>query len=190
MRPLALLLAICVLCATSAAWAHEQPRVKLVEVHSEGLFLMVDFEVEGAFTQKVDEGILSGLPTTFTFQVHMARERSGWTDERIATIEVRRTISYDTLRQEYTVDPSSQGQAAVTKDFQAAHDLMSTIRDIPLVIHSVLEPDQRYYVEVKAELRSVELPPFLDSLLFFVTFWDLETEWTRVYIDQSLWSDR
>jgi len=180
-----------VLALAGPALAADEPaRISNVIVRAEGLFLLVDFHLDNAFSEKIDEGVLSGLPTTFTFVIQLARERSTWADEQLASIEVKRTISYDSLKQEFSVSPGDGGDRTVTKDIQRAHELMSRVQDVPLAVRTTLLPNERYYVEVKADLRSVELPPFLDSLLFFVSFWDVQTEWTRVYLDPELWESK
>jgi len=159
-----------------------------LKVYADGLFLVVDFDVKDAFTKKIEEGIQAGIPTTFTYVIQLRKVVPQWSDEIVYAVEVKRTISYDTLKQEYSVSSGSQDQGSKTKDLQQAREMMARIHGVPLVVKHVLQPGGHYYIEVKAELRSVDLPPFLDSLLFFVGFWDIKTDWSRIDIDPSLWS--
>jgi hypothetical protein len=42
-----------------------------------------------------------------------------------------------------------------------------------------LKAGELYYVQVRAEIRSVKLVFPLNVLLFFVSFWDVDTPWSN-----------
>ena len=81
--------------------------------------LLIYFNVEGAFREKLKKAILSGAPATFSFYVNLYRVRNFWPDKSIADIKVTHTVKYDILKKEFTVKrPWKNSKPVVTKSFQ------------------------------------------------------------------------
>ena len=47
--------------------------------------VVVSFDLSNGFTPAVNDAIQSGLPTTFSYDVHL-RRRSAWFDETVASV--------------------------------------------------------------------------------------------------------
>ncbi len=45
---------------------------------------------------------------------------------------------------------------------------------------TLLEKDVRYEVSAKAEMEKVQLPFYLNYILFFTSLWNFETHWQSV----------
>ncbi|MFH2012155.1 MAG: DUF4390 domain-containing protein [Pseudomonadota bacterium] len=140
--------------------------------------LLVYFSVGGCFTPKMEEAIFNGVPTTFTFFIKLYRPRSFWFDKPLAAISVKHTIVYNNLRNEFTVTLNSiDKKELIFKDFFEAKKAMADVNGIPVIPMSCLKKNNKYYINMKAELDPIKLPFFLDYVLFFVSLWDFETDW-------------
>ena len=78
-----------------------------------------------------------------------------------------------------------QGICSVTSEGLRRDGSTSTV--IPLLLDSFkicpmdkLEKGEEYQVQIKGELSKVTLPLYLHYILFFVSFWDFETDWHTV----------
>ncbi|MFH1624550.1 MAG: DUF4390 domain-containing protein [Pseudomonadota bacterium] len=160
----------------------KEAEIKDVIVTNTPKDLLVYFSVDGCFTKKMEEAILNGIPTTFTFFIDLCRPRRLWFDETLASITVRHTIVYNNLRDEFRVTFNSKDRKEiVSKDFFEAKKEMAELNGLPVIPMSSLQKNSKYYVRIKAELDPIKLPFFLDYVLFFVSLWDFETDWYREY---------
>jgi hypothetical protein len=139
--------------------------------------LLVYLTVEGAFIEKMNNAILSGVPTTFSFFISLYQERNLWFDKEIADIKITHTLKYNNLKKEFIVKRSwENGDPLVTQSFDEARKLMTEIDSLKIVPLNVLEKGRRYQIRAKAELSKLTLPYYLHYVLFFVSLWDFETD--------------
>lgn len=139
--------------------------------------LLVYLTIDGCFNKEMEEAIFSGIPTTFSIFISLYRTRSLWYDKEIADLTLTRTITYDTLKKEFTVIQSEAPDSKlVTRDFSQAKKAMAEVDSLKLAPLSKLVKGSRYQVQAKAELDKVTLPLYLHYILFFVSVWDFETD--------------
>ena len=143
--------------------------------------LLLYVTLEGAFSRKLKEVILSGVPATFAFRVKLNNVRNMWFDRKIADIEVTHTIRYDNLKKEFIILRSWKNNAPeVTKSFAEAQKWMTRISSLKIIPLKRLEKGQHYQLRIKAEVSKQTLPFYLHYILFFVSFWDIETDWYTI----------
>ena len=76
---------------------------------------------------------------------------------KVADFSLRHTIKYNRLNNEFQVDlPENPQRTLVTRDFEEAKKWMGTVDKLPVIPTCWLDKDQKYYLEVKAELSKVE----------------------------------
>jgi len=139
--------------------------------------LNLSFVVKDAFTDEIEEGIKSGIPTAFTFFVELYRVRRMWPDKAVDKWTFKHTVKYDNLKEEYEVTFGETDKKLRTKDFEEMKRLMVTVDAIELDTRMPLKTERRYIMRVMAELDTVKLPFLLRHMLFFVKFWDFTTDW-------------
>ncbi|MBI5560712.1 MAG: DUF4390 domain-containing protein [Deltaproteobacteria bacterium] len=139
--------------------------------------LKVSFIVADAFKKDMEEAIQSGLPASFTFLVKLDRRRDLWFDERLGAWKFNHTVKYDALKEEYEVNIEEKNLKERTKDHAEMKRLMTTGEDVVISPLPALNPGEGYNLAIKAKLETVNLPPILNYMLFFVKFWDFETGW-------------
>ena len=139
--------------------------------------LLVYLTVEGAFREKMNNAILSGVPTTFSFFISLYQERNLWLDKEVADIKITHTLKYNNLKKEFVVKRSwENGDPLVMQSFDEARKLMTEIDSLKIVPLRMLEKGRRYQIRAKAELSKLTLPYYLHYVLFFVSLWDFETD--------------
>ena len=143
--------------------------------------LLVFATLRDAFTKEVEEGIVNGVSTSFTYYLRLMRQRSLWADKEVANLTVRQTVVYDPLKDRFTFSSENGNQTItrVTNSFGEIRRWMSYLERAKLASYRELTSSNLYYVQVRAEIRTIKLLFPLNVLLFFVSFWDVDTPWSN-----------
>ena len=161
------------------AWA--APSISKIHLNTEKEVITLDAELIEAFNEKVKEAIQSGVAMTFTYEIELLKQSSVFGDEVVSQNKITHTIQYDTLKKVYKF--SSQGKnisrQVTTKSMEKYQELMLTLKDIPIAHNFKLDPEEKYYARVKAEMEAEGLWFPFNYLLFFVPFNEFETSWTQ-----------
>lgn len=156
-------------------------RIKDMVVSNTRDNLLLFLKVEGAFTDRIKQAVLNGIPTTFSFYIRVEKVHTLWSDTTIAEIRVTNFIKYDPLKKLFVVKRSwEDNRALTTQSFNEARKWMSEIQSLPVIPVNRLEKGVRYEVRARAELKKVKLPFYLNHILFFTSLWDFETAWQNV----------
>ncbi|MBE9531954.1 MAG: DUF4390 domain-containing protein [Proteobacteria bacterium] len=139
--------------------------------------LNISFVIQDAFKSDMEEGIKSGIPTTFTFFVELHRVRRMWPDKVVEKWKFEHTVKYDNLKEEYEITLGELNEIVRTKDFLEMKRLMVTGNSIELKSDKALRENSRHTLRIMAQMDIIELPFLLRHMLFFVKFWDFETDW-------------
>jgi hypothetical protein len=171
---------VCLFLAARGAARAADARIVGASSSRNGHVLAVSFSVADAFTPKMEEAILSGIPQAFTYLFEVYRVIPAWPNMRIYNWQVKRTIRYDTLKKTFTVEFGEDARPKQTQDFAQAKRWMTEFNDFPVAVAPALESGSQHYVRVKAQLDPVEWPLYLNRLLFFANLWSFETAWQRI----------
>ncbi|TYT76160.1 DUF4390 domain-containing protein [Desulfobotulus mexicanus] len=145
------------------------------------LSIEIHLRTEGAFTPKIEAAVQSGVPVTFSFFLVLESPRRFWRFAEIANITVTHTIRYNAIRESYTVTRSWEGFAPhETRDFEEAKRKMGSLSNLVIAQVDELERKQQYRLRAKAKLSEFTLPLYLHHILFFLSFWDFETDWYSI----------
>lgn len=143
--------------------------------------LILSIKVDGAFTESMEEAVLNGISTSFSYVVTLTQTRSLLPDSLIHEIKLTNTIKYDTLRNTFVVRRSWENyRPLTTSSFAEAREWMSEVVNVPVIPLESIKNDVRYKINAKAELDKVTLPFFLNYIFFFTSLWDFETSWHSV----------
>jgi hypothetical protein len=162
----------------SLAWA-EEPRITDVIVTNTRDDLILYFRVEGCFTTELEQAIMNGVPTTFTFLVALNQVRNFWKDRNLASLEIRHTVKFNNLKDEFIITRSeNEGEPIVVNSFSEAKRIMAEVENLSVSPLDRLESNHLYQVRIKAELSKITLPLYLHyAFRFFLFLWDFETDW-------------
>ena len=161
--------------------AEAEPTMVNIGVQATEKFLVIDGELIDAFTEKILEVIDSGVPISLNYYIELRKNVAVFGDTLVGSNVILNTIQYDSLQKVYRY--SSSGKS-VKRDVQThSRDrcqlLMATLKNIPVAPLYKLEPTEKYYVRIKAELESEEFMFPFNYLLFFVPFDGFETSWSK-----------
>ncbi|MDI6798349.1 MAG: DUF4390 domain-containing protein [Desulfatibacillaceae bacterium] len=172
---------VCLLVAGPATVAAQKAQLTDIVVTNTRDDLLVYLTIEGCFTTEIEQAIMSGAPTTFLIHVTLSRSRSLWFNEKIADITLEHTIKYNVLKKEFTVTRTEKPDTVlVTHSFSEAKKAMANVDSLVVAPLSRLERGQNYHIRCKAELEKVTLPLYLHYVLFFVSYWNFETDWYAI----------
>lgn len=143
--------------------------------------LLLYFNIENAFRENIVTAVNSGVTISFSIPVTVHRPRSFWFDKKLKHEELVHTLKYDTLKKDYVVTRSWKTPEEVTlKSFDEAKKLMTRVDGLTLLSLEDLEKGEHYRIGAKAQLKKISRPYYLKYVLFFLTFWDFETDWKSI----------
>ena len=179
MRICKIFIVVCLLFLPVEAFAAEAKVTDLI-ITNTSENLLVYLKGENCFTRDMEEAILAGIPTTFTFVLELRRERRYWFDKKESFLEVKHTIKYDNIKKIFYVAFTEHDRNPEQfKEFAKAKIAMSELNGIVFTPLKQMTKGDRYYLRVKAKLEEVRLPLHLEYVFFFVSLWDFETDWFR-----------
>jgi len=166
------------LLVSGVAWGQDA-RITDVIVTNTRDDLVLYFRVEGCFTHDLEQAILNGVPTTFTFLVALDRVRGLWTDKTLSRMEVHHRVKYNNLKNEFVIIRSEhRDKPIVVNSVPEMKKIMAEVEDLRIAKLESLKKNHRYQVSVKAELSKITLPFYLHHVFrFFLFLWDFETDW-------------
>jgi hypothetical protein len=174
------MIASLVLVQSESAFAAE-PHLENIIVTNTRDNLLLYLTAKNAFPNKIVEAIQSGVPTTFTYYINLYRVRGFWLDKKVTSIQLSHKLKYDTLKNEYIVSRSWEGNRSLNvKTLDEAKKLMGEVDSLEIVPLGQLEKGEQYQIRAKAELDRLTLRFYLHYVLFFLSFWDVETDWYTI----------
>ena len=159
----------------------ESAEISQIQVSTQGKYISVNAKLIDGFDGKILEAIQNGLVMTFNFEIELLRDDL-IRDNVIRARKLSHTVHYDSLKKEYrfTQKGKNVNRKIITRKKAQYKSLMSTLENIPIVPVYRLNPEEKYYVRVKAELDSSESSSSaVKSLLFFAPFNDFKTSWAQ-----------
>jgi hypothetical protein len=166
-----------------AAPAHAEPegRIGAVSATLERGVVTVSATLAGGFPREVVEQIRRGVPKDLFYTVTVRRRHRRFFDEEVTAATVQYTIKYDTLDGWYHlrhVQPGGQVTERKVPTYAEALAIVSRVDGVPLVVPPTAYPGT-LYAAVKAEMRAVRQPLYLDYVFFFIPVLAFETPWER-----------
>jgi hypothetical protein len=168
----------CFLMFAPRAAAGPTPTLTNITVSNTNNDLLLHLQLEGSFSEKIKRQILDGTPTSFAFIIRLEQVRDFWVDQKIVDLRVVHTIRYDNLKKEFIVRRSWKGnEAETTPSFEEAQQWMNRIDNLTIVALDRMQKGSQYELLAKADVSKRSLPLSLHHVLFFISFWDEETDW-------------
>jgi len=143
--------------------------------------VLVSTTIKNAFDEQMEDAVKNGIPATFFFLFYLEQPNAMWFDTTVSEKQAIHTLTYDPLKSKYTVTRSwEEDTSYITDSFEEACERMCKIEGMRLIHTNRLEKGKTYIINAKAELDKKSLPLYLHYVFFFVSFWDVETEWTSI----------
>ena len=159
----------------------DSPNIVNIGVSTKGKYVVMNARLIDGFTEKIMEAIESGVPMGFTFEIELRKENTAWVDSLVSSNMVRHKIQFDSLKKAYRFSEIGKKvrRKVITRKISRFKKLMLTLKDIPIAPIYRLDPDEKYYVRVKADLETDRFWFPFNYIFFFVPFSDFETSWAQ-----------
>ena len=159
----------------------ESPDVVNIGVGTKGKFVVVNARLIDGFTESIKEAIENGVPMGLTFEIELRQDNTAWMDSLISSNKVRHKVQYDSLKKIYRFSELGKNvrRKKITRKGSRYQQLMLTLHDIPIAPIYKLDPKEKYYVRVKADLETDRFWFPFNYIFFFVPFNDFQTAWAQ-----------
>jgi len=157
------------------------PDVVNIGVGTNGKYVVMNARLVDGFTEKILEAIENGVPMGFTFEIELRKDNTLWVDSLVSSNKVRHRVQFDSLKKIYRFSESGKNvkRKIITRKESRYQKLMLTLKDIPIAPIYKLDPNEKYYVRVKADLETDRFWFPFNYIFFFVPFSAFETSWAQ-----------
>ena len=161
--------------------AADSPDVVNIGVGTKGKHVVVNARLVDGFTKKILEAILNGVPMGFTFEIELRKANTIWMDSLVSSNKVRHRVQFDSLKKAYKFSEFGKNikRKIITRKENRYQQLMLNLKDIPIAPIYELDPNEKYYVRVKADLETDRFWFPFNYIFFFVPFSEFETSWAQ-----------
>lgn len=143
--------------------------------------LLLYFKLAGGYQQEMTNGLVNGIPVTFSFFVELHLKQKDGNLQQLVTRNFKHELSYNTLKEEFTVKLSEHDQQHVFHSLDQALLLMDQANDINIMPLTLFEDSRVYIIKVKSELSKKDLPEKFQAVRPFVKKWDFDTGWQEIH---------
>ena len=149
--------AVCLLALALAlpAAAAADARVRGLEVRLDGRRVLLDFQLEDGFGRRVVERVRSGLPTSFTYEFELLRDRKRWLDRPLDRGSLQVIAMFDAVASEYLVNYKLDGklvESRMVRSLEELHKAMTRFEGVPAFVLEPLPRRWRLLVKVRGVL--------------------------------------
>ncbi|MBT5549533.1 MAG: DUF4390 domain-containing protein [Nitrospina sp.] len=157
------------------------PDVVNIGVGTNDKYVVINARLVDGFTEKILEVIENGVPMGFTFDIELRKANTLWVDSLVSSNQVRHQIQFDSLKKAYKFSEFGKNikRKIITRKKTRYQQLMLTLKDIPIAPIYKLDPNEKYYVRVKADLETDRFWFPFNYIFFFVPFSEFETSWAQ-----------
>jgi len=108
--------------------------------------------IDYRLSKEVIDALDSGITLTIQLQIEISRVRHFFPDENIASLVQDYELSYQPLTQQYVVKNLNRGSRSAHLTLFSALRFMGKVSDLPVIDAALLQPGQRYQIEIRAVL--------------------------------------
>jgi Domain of unknown function (DUF4390) len=170
-------LVLALTCLTAFAQTEQRFEIRSAYVEpAEGVYLLnatLVFELpEGA-----REAIREGAPLSFDLDIVLHRSRRYWLDETVASLQQRYELVYHALSERYLLRNLNSGEQVSFATLDVALDSLRVLSNLPIIDQSLIVPDARHEISLRAHLDVRTMPDALRFIVFWARDWRQNTEW-------------
>jgi hypothetical protein len=121
--------------------------------------------------------IEAGLTLRLDYEIEIARVRRYLPDPDVASLVQSYELGYHALSQRYLLRNRNTGEQQDFGALSSALDRLATVRGLPLIDATLLDPGTTYEIRVRADLRLRSAPDTFGWLLFWTEDWSATSEW-------------
>lgn len=146
-------------------------------LHLQGNTYLLSAEIDYRLSDKAIEALRNGIPLFWDIRICIQERRKYLWNRTIAEKKLRYRIQYHALLNMYRVRNENSEEVYNFSTLPAALDLMSSIRDIPIVSRTRLDPEGRHIGKLKVSFDHESLPLPLRPIAYLNPQWYLSSDW-------------
>ena len=153
------------------------------------------FEVRSAYAESVDGvyyvnatvdytlseaaigALKSGVPLTLELEIELNHARRYLPDPTVAVLKQRYQLQWHALTERYVVRNLNSEEQESYASLATAVRRLGQVADLPVIDATLLDPDKRYEIRMRAVLDIRTLSGPLRLLAVFFDDWRLESDW-------------
>lgn len=177
--PVRLLLALCCFTLLLTRVSAQEIGLEVREARTrlaDGVWY-VSARIDYRLSREVLDALQNGVSLTFELQAELNELRRWLPDSEVATLRQSYQLSWQPLSQGYLVRNTNTGDQQSFSTLYAALRAIGRVSDLPLIDASLLDPEGRYEVQLRALLDQEGLPGPLRLIAFWDDGFSLESEW-------------
>jgi Domain of unknown function (DUF4390) len=125
----------------------------------------------------VRRGLAEGVPIGLLLDLDIERVRQLLPNSRVAELTQHYHLQYNAVSERYVLRNDNSGQQESLGTIEGALEVLSEIRDLPVLDKSLIQADRRYEASVRAKLDYGSVPFTLRLMMFWVSDWHRESDW-------------
>lgn len=132
--------------------------------------VQVTIKAATAFDNHLKRIIVNGIPVHAVFTIKLYQHVGFWFDKKIALLTIDHVLTYDNLKDVYSIAYGNQNTPpAEVDDLRKAELLVSSIENLTITTQELIDLRNNYYVaytvDVVADTENSHLPFYLDYLV-------------------------
>lgn len=145
----------------------------------------LDAWIEFRLSTEARAALQSGLPITIELDVELLHVRRFWVDTENASLSQKYQLDYHALSERYIVRNLNSGEQSSFATLFSALNSLGRVNRLPLIDATLLEPNTRYDIRVRAVLDTEQLPGPLRLLAFWRRDWSIASDWYRWRLERE-----
>jgi hypothetical protein len=125
----------------------------------------------------VRRGLAEGVPLTLEVDLDVERVRQLLPNSRVAELTQRYHLKYNAVSARYILRNENSGQQESLPTVDAALEMLSEVRSLPVLDKALLSADRRYEASVRGKMDYGSVPFTLRVVMFWVNEWHRESDW-------------
>jgi len=152
-------------------------RSATVELRGDVYFL--NAWIEFRLSTDARQALESGLPLTIRIEVQLLNRRRFWMDNEEAELRQQYRLQYHALTERFIVENVNSGDETSFATLFSALNYLGRLDGLPFIDSTLLDPERRYDIRIRAVLDTEQLPGPLRLLAFWRRDWSLGSDWYR-----------
>jgi len=152
--------------------------VKSAKIIQEAGNYLLSADITYKLSPKAIEALQNGVSLYWTLKIKIKQQRALLWDKTVLEKNIPYRIQYHALLNMYRVRNEISGEVNNFSTLSAALDLMSTLRNYPLINKAGIAPERHYNVALKVSFDRAVLPLPLRPLSYINPQWYLSSDWT------------
>ena len=157
--------------------AHADITIRSVETTYKDKVYLLNANIEYQLSEAAVDALKNGVPLILLLDIEVEQHRKWWWSKNIATLEQGYLLLYHALTEKYLVTNLNSSAQNNYRSLQAALDALGHIRSLPILDEKLLEPEARYFVNVRMHLDIEALPAPMRPFAYLSSDWRLESDW-------------